>query len=440
MAIETGLLVAGGGPAGLAAATEAAEAGVEVLVADEHRTAGGVLACLGQMPVATDAGPAPAADLRRALADAARAAGATILTETLVWAAFEDLSAGVLTPGENLEVRAQAIVVAAGAADRPLPFPGWETPNVLNAQEALRLVSFHDALRDRIAVVAGAGGAGVPVALALRAGGLTVAALAEAASLADDERAALAGAGIPAVEGARVAAAEGQEYLRAVILQRNGERRRIDADVLVLATGRMPLIELLGVAGCATEWRPDLGGYIPVRSARLETSVAGLFAAGACGAVCGPLTAVAEGRLAGAAAALRLGRGSGARVEALEQALVRARSQEAAQVAREMTVLAELEADAVAAALRDPDQIFCRCEKVPVAKVQAAIEWGARTAGEVKRLTRVGMGECQGRACRPLLSRAVAQILGEDIIRVQPITYRPPVRPIPLAALLRGTE
>jgi NADPH-dependent 2,4-dienoyl-CoA reductase/sulfur reductase-like enzyme len=140
MAMETELLVIGAGPAGLTAAAEAARLGVETILVDEHRASGGMLALLGETPVRAAHGPAASADLRRVLHAEAARAGATLLSQALAWGIFEDLLVGVLTPGESLEIKPKALIVAAGAADRPMPCPGWALPYVLNAQEALRLV------------------------------------------------------------------------------------------------------------------------------------------------------------------------------------------------------------------------------------------------------------------------------------------------------------
>ena len=438
--IETELLVIGAGPAGLAAATEAARLGVETILVDEHRGTGGMLGILGQVRVPGELGPAAASEVRRAMHAEAERSGATIIDQSLVWGIFEDLLAGVLTPAENLEIKPQAMIVAAGAVDRPMPFPGWTLPYVLNAQEALRLVYEQDALPGRTAVVASSGGTGVAVALALNAAGLRVTTLVESTTLGAEEKAALEAAGIGSYEGAVIAEALGTDYVRTVIVRGAGRDQAVDGNTLVLATGRAPLIELFAVTGCALRWDESAGGHVPERSAHLETSVSGLYAIGASAGLCGLRVATAEGRLAAAAVASRLGREGGADLEAAAGALASARAADTASVARETSALWQLEADTVRAALADPEMLLCRCEKVTVGRIREAIAGGAETPGEVKRATRMGMGECQGKTCRPLLSRAVAEITGGRLRAIPPLTFRPPVRPVPLEALLRGGE
>ena len=429
----------GGGPAGLAAAAEAARRGAEVLLVEEQRVPGGGLAVLGDVLVDGGTGPVRSADMRKSLEQEAEEAGVTILTQTVAWGTFEERAVGVLTPVENLEVRPAALILAPGSTDRPLPFPGWALPTVMNAQEVLRLVYLQGIRPGRRAVVASAGGAGVPVALALQGAGIAVETVVEASWLDPEEHARLAAFGIQVIESARVGSAQGQEYVKAVLVNtEQGEQMR-RADLLVLATGRAPQNELCWIAGCEMRWEAGAGGHVPVRSVALETSMPGIYVAGDGGGVCGLRTALAEGRVAGAAAAARC-MGAADPEAALLDALARAVAADAARVSREMDALWSLEASAVQCALVHPEIILCRCEHVTATDVQRVVREGALSPGEVKRHTRAGMGECQGRTCRLLLARAIAQINGVHPHEIPTLTCRPPVRPLPLDALLRGPE
>lgn len=79
--------------------------------------------------------------------------------------------------------------------------------------------------------------------------------------------------------------------------------------------------------------------------------------------------------------------------------------------------------------------IICRCEDVTEAEVLAAIERGAATADEVKRLTRAGMGHCQGRTCRRLINQILARQLGQKPSEQRTVTQRPPLQPVSLKTL-----
>jgi NAD(P)H-nitrite reductase large subunit len=83
----------------------------------------------------------------------------------------------------------------------------------------------------------------------------------------------------------------------------------------------------------------------------------------------------------------------------------------------------------------DKGLLICRCEEVALGEIEAAIDEGARTLDEVKRRTRAGMGLCQGKTCRRLVERILAENTGQKPADIQPSTYRPPVRPVELQAL-----
>jgi NAD(P)H-nitrite reductase large subunit len=84
---------------------------------------------------------------------------------------------------------------------------------------------------------------------------------------------------------------------------------------------------------------------------------------------------------------------------------------------------------------KSEEQIICRCEDITEAEVLAAIEQGATTAEEVKRLTRAGMGHCQGRTCRRLVNQILARRLGQKPEEQRPVTQRSPLQPIALKTL-----
>lgn len=85
------------------------------------------------------------------------------------------------------------------------------------------------------------------------------------------------------------------------------------------------------------------------------------------------------------------------------------------------------------------NDLVCRCEEVSEDEIIEAIEAGATTADAIKKLTRAGMGLCQGRTCRSLVARILAERLGCSVGDVVPFTYRPPVRPTSLGDLVKVT-
>lgn len=81
------------------------------------------------------------------------------------------------------------------------------------------------------------------------------------------------------------------------------------------------------------------------------------------------------------------------------------------------------------------DQIICRCEEITYGEIRDAVRKGARDADAVKRMTRAGMGLCQGKTCGRLVAAIIARETGIPVAKVRPVTYRLPVRPVPASVI-----
>lgn len=88
----------------------------------------------------------------------------------------------------------------------------------------------------------------------------------------------------------------------------------------------------------------------------------------------------------------------------------------------------------------DDDTIVCRCEDVTLGDIRRVIAQGATTMDEVRRITRAGMGPCQGRTCRLLIAQELSRALGRPVGEILPSTYRPLVKPVPMGDLARIGE
>ncbi|UCB45225.1 MAG: (2Fe-2S)-binding protein [Spirochaetota bacterium] len=88
----------------------------------------------------------------------------------------------------------------------------------------------------------------------------------------------------------------------------------------------------------------------------------------------------------------------------------------------------------------DEELVICRCEEVTKGEILEVMEKGAETLNEVKRLTRAGMGLCQGRVCRRLVMQIYCQNVGKKPEEIKPTKYRPPVRPLPIETLASGVK
>jgi NADPH-dependent 2,4-dienoyl-CoA reductase/sulfur reductase-like enzyme len=413
--------VVGAGPAGIAAACRAAEAGASTLVLDEGDVAGGQI--YRHRP------PNPPEAVRPWLerlerSGARRVGGASVFD---AWRDDDGLRLLAETGGGALAVSARRLVLATGARELFLPFPGWTLPGSLGAGGVQALWKSGADLRGRTAVVAGSGPLLLPVAASLTKAGARVALVAEQASFAS-----LAGFGaslarvpskiLEAVRhrrgfaktlyrtGTWVARALGSDRVEVVAVTDGVRTRELACDLLAVGWGLVPNVELASLLGCAMR-----EGAVAV-DARQQTSVEGVLCAGEPCGVAGVEVALAEGEIAGVAAA-------GRRDPGAEPRLARTRASGrrlAARMHSAFRLRPELRALAAA------DTIVCRCEDVAVGAVA-----GCSGAREAKLSSRAGMGACQGRVCGP----ALRFLFGWDSD-----TVRPPARPARIGHLAASEE
>jgi D-hydroxyproline dehydrogenase subunit alpha len=406
--LEAQVAVVGGGPAGLSAAVHAAEAGARTLLVDTNARPGGQIWRHRSDP------PAAA---RAWLARLARSGARVVSGATVVDGAGHELL--IDADGSARRVRFERLVLATGARELFLPFPGWTLPGVVGVGGAQALVKAGARVAGRRVVVAGSSPLLLAVAAALAKAGARIVGVAEQAPLARlaafaaglwrapskvAEGIGYAGqlAGAPYRMGAWVRAVEERGGALRATLASGGREWIWDCDVLATGYGLVPNLELARLYGCAA----DEGG---VAVGRLqETSVPGVYAAGEIAGVAGVAHALWSGAVAGTAAA---GREPGA-------ALAARRDRErafAARLAKAFALRAELRA------LPRPDTLVCRCEDVACGRLA-----GCASGREAKLATRAGMGPCQGRVCGP----ALGFLLGFEEGRV-----RVPLAPVPLAFL-----
>ncbi|MET9874939.1 FAD-dependent oxidoreductase [Actinacidiphila glaucinigra] len=425
-----GLAVVGAGPAGIAAALEAADAGLRVALVDAAAQAGGQFYRQ----------PAPGLRARRAgalhhawgtwrrlrgrLDGHIETGRVTHLPGCQVWCLEPGFTLHTLEAGA---IGADGVVLATGGYEKVLPFPGWTLPGVVTAGGAQAMLKGGLVLPGRTVVVAGTGPLLLPVAAGLAAAGARVAALAEAADPRDLLRHATAVPLGKAVEGAvyaarlarhgirvrwrhTVVAAHGTDRVEAVTLAGpDGARRRVACDALAVGHGLLP--------------HTDLAGSFEV-DAEQRTPTPGVWAAGEVTGVGGAELALAEGEIAGRSAAARL---RGREPDPAAWATAARRRERLRRFAAVLDAVYRLPGDWAESAVTD-DTVVCRCEEVPASAVREAVrDLGAGDLRTVKLLTRAGMGWCQGRVCGP----GVAAVAG------CPFTDpgRPLARPVPLGLL-----
>jgi thioredoxin reductase len=503
------LVVVGAGAAGVAAAVEAARAGVEVLLLDEHPVDNDMMAmdvplCFGQRMDATVRNRA--AMLERVVQTnpglaAADEAGVDVQLGAYVWGAFvngptvQELPSSMLGVADDRRswlVGWDRLIVASGARDVLLGFPGWERAGTLGAAGAAALLTRYRALAARRIVVIGSGALGLHTAALALDHGVEVAGIVEVDERVRGDAAAakaLAARGVPFFTGHTIRAGRGRtgeiESLVLVALDGAGQplaerETHIPCDAVVMAIGQTPSVELLHLVGARLKFAAALGGWVPELDDSLRTSVPTVFAAGDCagvhdGMLAAPEIAREQGRVAGIAAAESLGRVNAARSGA------GAESRGPVNEARHGSAGARRADGGVRGAMSGlPDQTIhwqqwlasliaaggwevnvCQCEEVTRRELVETrppryLKWdspqmksrsldtllreGPVNQDQIKRLTRAGMGPCQSRRCREQVGLLLAQAAGTTLDRIPLPTFRPPIRPLPLNVLWPDDE
>lgn len=382
------LVIVGAGPAGLGAAAEAARHGADVVVVDEfHRPGGRLLGQLHEDPRSGEwfNGVEHAAEL----IESAQRLGAKILSGVQVWAVRQDPAVvgqwqvHLASPDSDVppQITARAVILATGAAERPIPVPGWTLPGVMSIGGAQIFANLHRVKPGDRALVIGVNVLSLTIARELKLAGVDVQALvlppagplsgdlgsprkmvaqmSELAKLAPNSwqraggwlgrtglgkalgpklfpKEGLKSWGIPIQLRRAAVEIVGDDSVSGVVVtdvdvdgRPTGTPREVAVDLVCIAGGLSPLAELAAAAGCEMAMVPQLGGEVPLLNADLETSCDNLFVAGNAGGVEGAQVALAYGRLAGCTAARKLGKlrgDEGSVVQSLREAVETARN------------------------------------------------------------------------------------------------------------------
>ena len=397
--------VVGGGPAGIAAATRAAEQGARVVIMDSGLRPGGQI-------WRHHSSDALLPDARQWLARLGKTSARWLLQATVV---DGDIDRGLtaVMPGGTTRVIAPRIILATGARELFLPFPGWTLPNAMGIGGAQAMLKAGLDVRGKRVIIAGSGPLLLPVAAAMSRAGARLVTVAEQASarrlgvfaisLWSQPAKLLLAARYRAASPIRahrtstwVVRADGAGHVETVTLS-DGSRRWVEpCDLLCCSYGLIPGTELARLFGCEIA-----GGRVTVDGLQ-RTTIAGVFSAGESTGVAGDAAAIAEGEIAGLAASSTAPSIPGA---------LRRRQEHGRQFARRLQETFRVREEI--RGLADADTIICRCEDVRLGQLERS--WTGRQA---KLYTRAGMGPCQGAVCGPAL---------EHLLGWAPGSVRPPL-------------
>lgn len=318
------LMIIGGGPAGLMAALAAAEAAPEdakILLCERDEALGGQLVKQTHKFFGSEKQHAGERGIfiGRGLSDAVHAeTKIEVMTDATVLGLYEDGIVTVLNDDKHLKFRPRKLIVATGASEKFLAFPGNDLPGIYGAGAVQTLMNVSGVKPAERVVMVGAGNIGLIVSYQLLQAGVDVACVVEAAPKIGGylvHASKLARSGVPIRTGWTVKEAFGDQELEGVVLIRlnenfqpiEGTEETVYCDTLCLAVGLSPLAELLYQADCEMTYVRELSGAVPVVDEDLMTSVSGIYVCGDVSGIEEASSAMVEGRLAGFAAAKALG-------------------------------------------------------------------------------------------------------------------------------------
>ncbi|MBP2301193.1 FAD/NAD(P)-dependent oxidoreductase [Azospirillum picis] len=451
-------VIVGAGPAGIRAAERLVAAGLRPVVVDEAARWGGQI--YRQPPEAGGPGGGftrPKSALygfEAGKADAVHRAMAAIRDRvdyrprTLAWNC-EAGALDLLCDGESLVQPFSRLILATGATDRVLPFPGWTLPGVFTLGGSQVALKFQGCAVGRRVAFLGTGPllylvayqylkAGVEVAGVFDTTPFAVQARAMAGMLRDPSTLAkgllfvgwLRAHGVPVHNGVRPLRAEGTERVEALAWRyADGREHRVSCDAVAFGLGLRSETQLADLAGCRFRFDAADRAWLPERDGAGRSSVAGVYLAGDGGGIAGADAAELAGERAAFALLEDLGRPvDAARVRELDRRLGGI-----ATFRRSLNAAFPFPAD-WAATVAD-DTMICRCEGVTAGALRGVARSGqAREINRAKALTRTGMGRCQGRMCGATAAELLAQALGTGPDGVGRLRAQPPIKPLPVAA------
>jgi sarcosine oxidase, subunit alpha len=511
--VKVDVCIIGAGPAGLSAAEFLASRGKRTVIIDEAPEAGGRL--LGQLHRVGnrndeyhDDGWWNGRRIARQLTQRATDAGAEILLGRSVWGLTPGWDVMLSGPGPDM-ITADAVVLATGASEIPVPVKGWTLPGVISVGAAQVMVTQYRVRPGNRALIAGINPLSMAIAHELQLGGVEVAGLVNlprnaladidctpgtviktlsgSSHLAPTRALRMAGKlgklpgaswlgervlpdsgvsvwGIPVMPTMSLLEVTGQTEVSSALIGRENSSgqpskvRAIEVDTVCISGGLRPLSELALLAGTPIVNVPDLGGNVPVHNRSYETGIPGIYVAGNVTGIESAPIAIAQGRVVAAAIADQTS------VETLKAEEERQRASSPIDFmprinegrlamqsvwddngAKDQTSADETSQVYVPASARGrlpvtDEVVLCRCEDVVASDLLSAYSNGLISTEELKRFSRVTMGQCQGRICGGILKSAAGRLHNLPVEAAPIPGHRPPIRPILLSDLARRSD
>lgn len=457
---QTELIIIGAGPAGIQAAITASELEVEVTLIDSQPSVGGQY--FKQVPEEFNIHDSSSHQKQASeLFNKLNNSRVKYLPETLVWGIFHNPKTDlwqVTLQGESCPSRIESafIIIATGAYDRSIPFPGWDLPGVITAGAAQIMIKNQGILPGKQVIVSGTGPLQLAAASNLIEAGAKVQAVLEC-----NQKLFIRGIHhLPSIWGQWRRLQEGFQYTENLIKTKTPYRigwsvikadgfekveeatigkldsvgnpiqksyQKIAVDAVVVGYGLTPSTEFFRLLDVDMRYSKSEGIFLPKRNEFFQTNAQGIYAVGDCAGIGGAKLAMQEGKIAAIDVAVQSGKTSLTNMETTLNQIERKlnREQKFAKMLGEIFSLPD-----GLFSFAQPDTIICRCEQISLSEIKEAISFGAQSVTDIKNITRSGMGNCQGRTCGSILSQILAKEARCNPEDCQYLNIRPPVHPI----------
>jgi len=450
------LAIIGAGPAGMAAALEAVNHGLDVQVLNEGPAPGGrIYHALEHLSEhhpqdVTRLGSDYAEGLN--LIQAFRQSGAKLLNGAGVFRLDADGMIWLTHNEAARTVKAKAVLIATGAMERPVPIPAWTLPGVMSAGAAQMLLKGDGMIPSGPIVLAGCGPLLILAACQLLDAGADVKAVVDTLNPADylasvpallgamrspaplfkgiALRMKLARSGVALISGATSLSISGFDHATGVMV----DCHYLPADPILLHDGVFPDTQLSRQVGCEHVWNDAQRCWHPSVDEWGESSLKNIYIAGDGGGIAGALAARCSGHLSALNIALQLGKIDQTVRDKLARPWQKAHR-------KHMAVRPFLDrlfkpADFLLSPT-NKETVVCRCEEIRLREIIKACDLGCPGPNQLKTFTRAGMGPCQGRLCGLTITEIMAKQNNTTPAAIGYYKIRPPVKPVTLAQLAK---
>lgn len=451
------LAIVGAGPAGMSAAASAAAQGLKVALFDEQPTPGGQIYRSISLPALADR-TILGADYYRGeqLLSQFQQAEVDYYASATVWQINNSFSLCVSLAGRSQIFTAERILLATGAQERPVPFPGWTLPGVMTCGAAQILLKSSGLTPPAPLVLAGSGPLLLLIACQLHKAGVEIHAILDTTPTANYSAAFkhLPGAlrswrnlwkgvkmlaylkrsSVPFysnVSQLKAQADTSTGSLSDVQFQQGDKAQQLSCQSLLVHQGVITNVQLSQSLGLKHQWHNDQLCWQPQLNDWGESSQQGLFIAGDSAAIGGALAAEYAGHISALQIAMQLGKISAAQRNHLSQAAQQQRTEQLA-IRPFLDALYKPRQDFLRPS---DDTLVCRCEEVSAGQIRQLARQGCAGPNQTKAFVRAGMGPCQGRMCGNTVSELIAEVQQQPVAQVGHYNVRAPIKPITLAEM-----